>query len=119
MGETKKLQYIGSENSESSARVIINQNFQLLLSKIDGAITTSVQNFSDLTIEKPLTPEKVYGWKYNSDGTFKLSPLINDGIKYIYAANEDLYVPAENQYIVHSYIYVGGNMTIDGELVIL
>ncbi len=115
-----QVQIITSSNSEQASRNIINANFKALSVAISNAQHVSIFDVVNLNILKPLTPNLMYGLRYNvNDDGFDLKPMFNDGIKFTISSTESLYVPPNNQYIVNNYFFADGDVIIDGELVIL
>jgi hypothetical protein len=113
------IEIITSKNSESAARVIINNNFKALRAGIIEVSQISIFEIGGLNIEGPLTPGVAYSLVYNSNNTFNLEPAFNNGIRFVIPADNELLIPVNNQYIVNNYFYADGIVTVDGELVIL
>jgi hypothetical protein len=112
------LKSITSSDSNSTARVTINENFR----KIKSVVECINDNLGDLlNILPPINPNNLsnYVVQYNN-GTYSLVEM-SHGIKYRIRSNESIRIGEDYQYIVYDTLENYGNIVIDpgGQLIIL
>jgi len=116
------LKEISSQHSNASARKIINENFRLVENILDCLKCINITDIGGITFPSPLIVGTEYNWLWTGTG-FTLVPDLttgsSSGIKYIINSTDRIFIGHDYQYIVHEYLYVGGIIDVEGELVIL
>lgn len=114
-----KIQNIGSLNSQSSARDIINRNFKALRDAVICISEISIEDIGGLILPDPPQNNVQYVLQWNGSAFEFVVANTNPGTKYIIQADEYIKVLEDYQYIVHDTLFLYGTLDVEGELVIL
>ena len=115
-----ELRDVSSIHSFSSARVVINKNFQKIKANLDILSVIPVEDLNKLNFPDAPTvgTDYVMNW---SGSLYDIIPATfkNTGTKWKILLGEKISVGAGHQYIIHDRIDIEGILDLEGELVVI
>lgn len=115
-----ELRDVSSIHSFSSARVVINKNFQKIKANLDILSVIPVEDLNKLNFpDAPIVgTDYVMNW---SGDLYDIVPATfkNTGTKWKILLGEKISVGSGHQYMIHDRIDIEGILDLEGELVII